>query len=76
MAKAPKNIVLPLLIGCARCMGNHPGIVFKPLTIPGRHSHWAPCPATGEPIMMATVMPVVPKRRRVKVKPWKAKVKK
>jgi hypothetical protein len=26
--------------------------------------------------MMATVMPVVPKRRRVKVKPWKAKVKK
>lgn len=46
------------LIGCARCDGNgHDGLLFLPLIRPIPHpdgdlTHWAPCPITGEPIVM------------------------
>jgi hypothetical protein len=41
---------------CARCGGNH-SVVFKKLGQPlsTGQTHWAPCPATGEPIMMRIV---------------------
>lgn len=41
---------------CARCGGDHPNLTFERLD---RHvdgdppmTHWASCPATGEPILM------------------------
>lgn len=46
------------LHGCARCDGDgHPGIEFQPLTRPIEaegvaFTHWAPCPSTGEPIVV------------------------
>lgn len=47
------------LTGCARCWGTgHERLTFKPLTHPfelddgSTYTHWAPCPANGEPIMM------------------------
>lgn len=45
--------------GCARCDGEgHRGMVFKRLTHPVErngeitYTHWAPCPANGEPILL------------------------
>jgi hypothetical protein len=51
------------LVGCARCHGEgHPRLVFMPLEFPieipgsGRvFTHWAPCPANGEPILFTAV---------------------
>lgn len=48
---------------CPRCGEPHLDVVFKPLGRPSiskldgvegavRHSHWATCPTTGEPILM------------------------
>lgn len=45
-------------VGCARCLGRgHDNITFVPLTHPvaaGEYlfTHWAPCPANGEPILL------------------------
>lgn len=49
--------------GCARCHAEgHANVLFRPLTHPveaegtgfhgARFTHWAPCPITGEPILM------------------------
>jgi hypothetical protein len=48
---------------CARCGGDHAGIVWKPLTRPiiendatvGRieWNAWVPCPTNGEPVLQA-----------------------
>lgn len=52
------------LNGCARCHGDgHPGLTFTPLIHPLQIAgetltHWAPCPANGEPILMQTRQPV------------------
>jgi hypothetical protein len=44
--------------GCARCGGRHEGLMFRPLANPpGAFRHWAACPATGDPILMADVTP-------------------
>ncbi len=47
------------LRGCARCHGEgHPQLTFRKLTFPfepdvgDEYTHWAPCPANGEPILM------------------------
>lgn len=47
------------VIGCARCLGTHIALKFKALTHPseigaGRLTHWAICPASGEPISLGT----------------------
>lgn len=52
------------LTGCARCHGEgHPQITFQPLTHPFTaepgvaaytFTHWAPCPANGEPILLGS----------------------
>lgn len=53
-----KNYVGEVLHGCARCGGEHEGVVYMPLERPARLSdevvvsHWAPCPTNGEPILM------------------------
>lgn len=41
---------------CARCGGAHPSVAFDPLTRPmlvagAELTHWAACPAGGEPIL-------------------------
>jgi hypothetical protein len=46
---------------CARCGGDHDGVVFEPLTRPVArggdredsllYTHWAACPTNGEPII-------------------------
>lgn len=47
------EIIVPLLIWCARCGQNHANIVFKKLLRPCEHmTYWASCPQTGEPIML------------------------
>jgi hypothetical protein len=46
---------------CSRCGGNHTALVFKKFDRPvapadltsTSWSHWAPCPATGEPILLS-----------------------
>ncbi len=49
------------LEGCARCRGPHPALVFEPISNPPTDSdgkiwsHWATCPVTLEPIMLAIV---------------------
>lgn len=47
--------------GCARCDADgHDDLTFKPLTnsvllyAAYEATHWCPCPANGEPILMAT----------------------
>lgn len=49
------------ITGCARCRGaGHEDLTFAPLTHPieledelgDPYTHWAPCPANGEPILM------------------------
>jgi hypothetical protein len=50
------------LVGCARCHGDgHPGLTFAKLRYPVESSdppltHWALCPANGEPILLAFVV--------------------
>lgn len=50
--------------GCARCEGDHAGLAFEPLRRPMEvepgvraytYTHWAPCPVTGEPILLRIV---------------------
>lgn len=49
------------LRGCARCGGTHEGLMFRPLERPVARdgdeiaTHWAACPANGEPILMIAV---------------------
>ena len=44
---------------CARCEGNHADLEFTRLRLPVKagacvmYEYWAPCPTTGEPIMLA-----------------------
>jgi DNA-directed RNA polymerase alpha subunit len=39
---------------CARCGGDHAGLTFLPFTRPPPGAtHFAPCPANGEPVLMA-----------------------
>lgn len=51
------------VVSCARCGGDHEDIEFRKLARPidvkmdgiaamVRYAHWAPCPTTGEPILM------------------------
>ena len=41
---------------CARCGGEHEAIEVKALTRPGEpYTHWATCPANGEPILVAFI---------------------
>lgn len=52
-ASLDKKRVLINVRNCARCGGNHKKLEFTKLTIEGeRHSHWAPCPTNGEPVML------------------------
>lgn len=45
-------IIIDLVLHCARCGGRHELVKFQPFTIPNyRYTHWAPCPANGEPIL-------------------------
>ena len=38
---------------CARCGKDHVGLSFYKFAKPaGRDTHWAPCPETGEPILL------------------------
>ena len=39
---------------CARCGGDHEQLVFRALTQPTHDgwTHWTPCPANGEPILL------------------------
>jgi hypothetical protein len=49
------------IVGCARCHGDgHTELVFRRLAHPVESSevpltHWATCPTTGEPILLAIV---------------------
>jgi len=38
---------------CARCAGEHPQLQFLPLyNAPDDITHWASCPAIGQPILL------------------------
>lgn len=51
-------ITVERLVNCARCGGAHNNLTFTPLTQPVSYryeppsTHWAPCPANGEPILL------------------------
>jgi hypothetical protein len=62
-----RQITVDWLEGCARCRGaGHAAMVFLPLTYPVEHdgvllyTHWAKCPANGQPIMLQ-IVPLDPK---------------
>lgn len=49
----PTNANPAALTSCARCGKDHLDITWEKLKRPcGDLTHWAPCPETGEPIMM------------------------
>lgn len=49
------------LEGCARCGGDHEALVFEPLAnAADAWDHWAPCPTTRQPILLATLYGVKP----------------
>jgi hypothetical protein len=57
------------IVGCARCHGEgHDGLRFRPLTHPleldaeAPLTHWAPCPANGEPILLRVTSSEPPQR--------------
>lgn len=56
-----KTIAADVLVRCARCGQDHNSVVFMPLKRPVEYegkvvwTHWAPCPVTGEPILVRTV---------------------
>lgn len=57
MTKTPLTAVVRSVRNCARCGADHSRMTFTKLRTPGqpphpRWTHWAVCPATGEPIMM------------------------
>jgi len=48
--------VTTTVTNCARCGGVHEKLVFAVLKQPaGEDTHWAPCPATGEPILLQLI---------------------
>lgn len=50
-AQDPQIVKTPVR-NCARCGGNH-DLAFQPLTNPpASYTHWAPCPTSGQPILM------------------------
>ena len=56
------EVKVEYLRSCARCGGEHRDLLFKKLTRPilGKsnaplYTHWAPCPATGEPVLNRVV---------------------
>lgn len=50
--RAKKHVVVHMR-RCPRCGGDHKKLKFTKLTYTNsQHSHWAPCPANGEPIML------------------------
>lgn len=65
LRRLPENtpVYMVNLTGCARCLGGgHPQLAFAPLTHPMAaedgsepFTHWAPCPANGEPILLRHV---------------------
>lgn len=56
-----KILIVPEIRGCSRCDGVHGETLFLPLKNPitrgGKvtHTHWAPCPKLGEPILLVCV---------------------
>ena len=64
-----KSVIRFDVVNCARCGGEHPGMMFHELAVPARdYSHWAACPKTGEPIMMTMKCEVEPRDPRQDVK--------
>jgi hypothetical protein len=52
-AKHPKHHTV-ILTNCARCGKTHAELTFRELARPCEEwTHWAPCPHTHEPILMA-----------------------
>lgn len=58
---APGSTLTADVAGCARCGGTHRGLVFRrmarPLAYPdelGALTHFAPCPVTGDPVLLGT----------------------
>lgn len=54
-----REVITTDVCGCARCGGDHDKLEFFPFTrmsrVGGKKvTHWATCPATGEPIFMIT----------------------
>jgi hypothetical protein len=53
-------LLLEPLRGCTRCGADHDSVSFLPLTRPVTgetgilFTHWASCPATGEPLLLLT----------------------
>jgi hypothetical protein len=50
-----EQFLVSSLAGCARCGGTHINVEFFKLSrqsFDGEWTHWAPCPANGEPVMM------------------------
>lgn len=46
-------ILVAEVVDCARCKGTHGETWFAPLNIPiGNYTHWATCPALGQPMLM------------------------
>jgi hypothetical protein len=55
----PVVLAIRRIVDCARCGGEHEGIkaeiLSRPITPPGTEqiwTHWAPCPANGQPILV------------------------
>lgn len=52
----PSGDVFTSVQNCARCGETHIGLTFKKLRRPvNKSTHWCPCPATHEPILMHRV---------------------
>jgi hypothetical protein len=46
--------ILRAIVNCARCGLDHENVQARPFARPPakRHTHWATCPVTGEPILI------------------------
>jgi hypothetical protein len=60
----PINYLVGKLVDCARCGRDHKGIMLRPLERPIAmedgtlvFTHWAPCPANGDPIVQRIIEP-------------------
>jgi hypothetical protein len=53
-----EDTLLCNLTKCIRCGKNHKRLTFKPFqkTPPSEFTHWALCPHTKEPVLLASVM--------------------
>lgn len=53
-----QELITVTIHNCARCGGDHEMVVFsklaEPVDIDGECTHWALCPAIGEPILLET----------------------